>query len=98
MGKTTTTANVGPTMSDDIVTRLRYYDKYLIPNAEFPTVQGDLVKAADEIERLRAQASTWRKVADRLAIAVQSQIWFSELTRTGQGALDHYEAVRGGDR
>ena len=56
-------------MNDDIVTRLRQFgDSY-----------GLDAKAADEIERLRADRDRWRNVADELVKAADIQVHLSSV-------------------
>jgi hypothetical protein len=58
-------------MSDDIVTRLRDEPPtlYFGNHQHWCEVLGIMDDAADEIERLRAEVTTWRTVAEAFAIS-----------------------------
>jgi hypothetical protein len=69
-------------MSDDIVARLRYYTQVDTTSPVF-IVNADLLKAADEIERLRAERDEARREVCQLKGTVRWNHYFPHFDPKG---------------
>ncbi len=69
-------------MSDDIVARLRYYTRVDTTSPVF-IVNADLLKAADEIERLRAERDDARREICQLKGTVRWNHYFPHFDPKG---------------